>query len=146
MSAATDISSARATDRELAPYRAVSRSAVLSLVMAGLSVPLVVLGVVSMRYQVGDAVPLGIVGAFFAGLALLLGVTAVRTIRRYPTEYTGIRMATSGLVGGVLLVITGIVISTYTYTTEVPPDHVRTGFWELQPDREDPDQIGRAHV
>ena len=63
---------------ELAPYRAISRSAVISAVLAAISLPLVVLAVVSMRFQVGDAVPLGFVGAFLAVLAFILGVIGAR--------------------------------------------------------------------
>jgi hypothetical protein len=125
-------------DRELAPYRAISRSAVLSAVLAGLSLPLVTLAVVSMTYDVGDAVPLGYVGAMFAVPAFVLGLMAGRTIRRYPTEYTGSRLAKSGLVGGLLLAATGIGVASYTHATEVPPGFTRVGFWELQPDPDEP--------
>src|SRR5437764_14950439 len=90
---------------DLAPYRAISRSAVISAVMAAISLPLVVLAVVSMRFQVGDAVPLGFVGAFLAIIAFIMGVIGARVVRRYPTEYTGGRLAKAGIVGGMILAI-----------------------------------------
>src|SRR5947199_1338189 len=92
---------------DLAPYRAISRSAVISAVLAAISLPLVVLAVVSTRFQVGDAVPLGFVGAFLAAIAFIMGIIGARTVRRYPTEYTGGRLAKSGMLGGVFLAIIG---------------------------------------
>jgi hypothetical protein len=139
MSAAvTDFAAVPIADRELAPYRAISRSAVLSAVLAGLSLPLVTLAAASMTYEVGDAVPLGYIGAMFAVPAFVLGLMASRTIRRYPMEYTGSRLAKSGLIGGLVLAAAGIGVASYTHATEVPPGHTRVGFWELQPDPDEP--------
>jgi len=139
MSAATNFPAASSPDHELAPYRAISRSAVLSAVMFGISLPLVILALVSMRYQVGDAVPLGMVGAIFAAAALVLGLAGRRAVRRYPTEYTGARLALTGIVGGLLLLVTGSAAAAFTYKTEVPEGYARVGFWELQPDPEEPE-------
>jgi hypothetical protein len=139
MTAVTDFVDVREPDRDLAPYRAICRSAVISAVMAAVSLPLVALAVVSMRYQVGDAVPLGLVGALFGGIALVLGITGVRTIRRYPSEYTGSRLAKSGLVGGLILLVAGSAAAAFTYSTEVPTGYARVGFWELQPDADHPE-------
>src|ERR1043165_2194440 len=111
---------------ELAPYRAVCRSAVISAVMAAVSIPLVTLALVSMQFQVGDAVPLGMLGSLFAGIALVLGIAGERTIRRYPSEYTGARLARFGLVIGFLLVIAGSASAAFTYSTEVPDGYART--------------------
>ena len=93
----------------------------------------------TMKY--GDAVPLGFVGAVFAVLALALGIAGLLTIRRYPEEYTGSRLAQTGLIGGLILFTFGSAISVFTYATEVPKDCIRTGFWELQPDPDHPDMI-----
>ena len=60
-----------------------------------------------MRYQVGDAVPLGMVGALFAAAAFCAGLTGKRTVLRYPNEYTGARLAITGVVGGLVLLVTG---------------------------------------
>jgi Protein of unknown function (DUF3299) len=137
MTAVTDIH-AYAREPELAPYRAISRSAVVSAVMFGLSLPLVVLALVSMRFQVGDAVPLGMLGALFAGFAVVLGISGARTVRRYPSEYTGGRLARTGLFGGLVLLFAGTAIASVTYNTEVPEGYKRVGFWELQPDPDEP--------
>src|SRR5687767_1607634 len=139
MSAATDFPATSSPDRDFAPYRAISRSAVISAVMAAVSLPFVALAVISMQFQVGDAVPLGSLGAMFAAAAFFLGLAGIRTIRRYPTEYTGKRLAKTGLIGGLLLLITGSATATFTYTTEVPEGYSRVGFWELQPDPDQPE-------
>jgi len=139
MATATEFSIAAARDQELAPYRAISRSAVISVVLAAVSLPLVALAVISMRFQVGDAVPLGMAGALFALLATVIGVTGLMTIRRYPLEYTGDGLARTGLIGGMVLLALGSTVSAYTYATEVPEGYVRVGFWELQPDPDRPE-------
>jgi len=126
-------------DADLAPYRAICRSAIVSAVMAAISLPLVVLALVSMRLQVGDAVPLGLLGALFGAVAFILGFVGQRTIRRFPSEYTGVRLARFGLFGGLLFLIAGSASAALTYTTEVPDGYTRTGFWELQPDPEQPE-------
>jgi hypothetical protein len=139
MATAIDVLSKTAPDHELAPYRAISRSAVISVILAALSLPLVALAVVSMKFQVGDAVPLGMGGAAFALFAALLGGTALLTIRRYPLEYTGGGLARSGFVGGIVLFALGSTASAYTYVTEVPDGYKRVGFWELRPDPDHPE-------
>jgi len=144
MSAATNFPAASSPDHELAPYRAISRSAILSAAMFGISLPLVILAIVSMRYQVGDAVPLGMVGAIFAAAALVLGWAGRRTVRRYPSEFTGSKLAATGIVGGFVLLVCGSASAIYTHNTEVPtlPDgsrYNRVGFWELQPDPDEPE-------
>jgi len=124
---------------DVAPYRAICRSAVISAVLAAISLPLVVLAVVSMRFQVGDAVPLGFLGALLAAVAFVMGIVGARTVRRYPTEYTGARLARTGIVGGLVLAVVGAASASVTYRTEVPDGYSRVGFWELQPDPEEPD-------
>jgi hypothetical protein len=139
MSAATDYPSASARDPELAPYRAISRSAVVSLGLALISLPLVVIAVYSAIFRYGDAVPLGSLGAALGLFAFILGWAGLSTIRRYPSEYTGRRLAWIGLLGGVVLLVVGVSVSSYTYATEVPDGYARVGFWELQPDPEHPE-------
>jgi hypothetical protein len=111
----------------------------MASVMAAISLPLVLLAVVSMHFQVGDAVPLGLLGAMFAAVAALLGFTGLRTIRRYPNEYTGVRLARVGLVAGLLCAVGGIAAAAITYTTEVPDGYARIGFYDLQPDPDHPE-------
>jgi len=139
MATVTEYSIDAAPPHELAPYRAISRSAVISVVLAAVSLPLVALALVSMRFQVGDAVPLGLAGALFALIACVLGGTGLMTIRRYPLEYTGGGLAKLGLSGGLVLFALGSTVSAYTYATEVPEGYVRVGFWELQPDPDRPE-------
>lgn len=139
MATVTEYSIDAAPAHELAPYRAISRSAVISVVLAAVSFPLVALAVVSMRFQVGDAVPLGMAGALFALIAGVLGGMGLMTIRRYPLEYTGSGLAKLGLTGGLVLFALGSTVSAYTYATEVPEGYARVGFWELQPDPDHPE-------
>jgi hypothetical protein len=143
MSGVSTISSV-STGEELAPYRAICRSAVISAVLAAISLPLVVLAVVSMRFQVGDSVPLGSFGAFLGAIAFIMGLLGAGTVHRYPTEYTGGRLAKTGIFSGLVLAASGVAAATYTYQTEVPltptgVPYARVGFWELQPDPEQPD-------
>jgi hypothetical protein len=84
-------------------------------------------------------VQLGALGAFIAVAAAVLGFAGVRTVRRYPNEYTGGKLARTGFIGGLLLFVTGASASTITYTTEVPDGYSRVGFWELQPDPDQPE-------
>lgn len=139
MSATTEFSTVAGYEPEIAPYRAISRSAVMAVALAFLSLPFVAMAVYSTVARFGDAVPLGVMGAVLAFLALLLGLAARSTIRRYPTEYTGGRLALSGLVGGLVLFATGASVSAYTYVTEVPKDCVRVTFGDLQPDPDRPE-------
>ena len=92
-----------------------------------------------MRFQFSDTVWLGSWGAFFAAIAGVLGFFGARTVRRYPAEYTGGQLAKMGLIGGILLAITGSASATYTYSHEVPEGYSRVGFWELKPDPEQPE-------
>jgi hypothetical protein len=116
------------TDHELAPYRAICRSAVVSAVMAAISLPLVILALSSAVLDYGDAMPLGFLGAALALFAAALGLNAVLTIRRYPAEYTGVRMAWTGLVGGLVLLALGGTVSAYTHLTEVPEGYEPISF------------------
>lgn len=139
MSLAIEMTPVPADAADLAPYRAISRAAILSAIMAALSLPLVALALVSMQFEVGDAVPVGIMGAIFAAAALVLGFSGWRTVRRYPNEYTGLRLAKTGLIGGLVLCLAGTAAAAITYTTEVPEGYSRVGFWELQPDPDEPE-------
>jgi hypothetical protein len=108
---------------DLHPYRAVSRSAVLSLVLGAVSL---------LSYVFASLLVLPAVG-------LVLGVLAYRTIRRYPDEYTGGRLAIAGAALCGLVLVSGTLAHAYVYATEVPEGYVRVGFWELQPDLDHPD-------
>jgi hypothetical protein len=126
-------------EQELAPYRAVCRSAVISLVLALISLPLVGMALVSALFRYGDAVQVGLLGGALAIPAVILGYSAWRTIRRYPDEYTGLGLARCGLILGAGLLVGGFGAASFTYATEVPEGYQRVGFWELQPDPDRPD-------
>src|SRR5262245_21033631 len=126
-------------EESLAPYRAVCRSAVLALVLALISLPLVAMAVVSCLFRFGDAVQVGLVGGAVALPAVLLGWSGWRTVRRYPDEYTGGGLARFGFITGLTLLLAGLSAATFTYATEVPDGYERIGFWDLQPDPEHPD-------
>jgi len=104
------------------PYRAVSKSAVVSFAFGLLSI----LGLYSAPLLV-----LALVGA-------ILGITGYLSVVRYPNELTGKSLAIVGALLGVGLFIGGIVKHSYVYATEVPEGHIRISFAELQPDKNDP--------
>lgn len=108
---------------EFQPYRAVNRSAVMAAVLAGLSLLALVFPTLLVLPIVG----------------LVLGISAIATIRRYPTEYTGLGLAKVAAVVCALLFVGGASLHAYTYATEVPEGYVRIGFWDLQPDPDHPD-------
>jgi hypothetical protein len=139
MSAVSDLTPVSSLEPELAPYRAICRTAVISALMAAISLPFVVFAVVSMRLQFADAVGLGGWGAAFAFAAVVLGLAGIRTVRRYPNEYTGGKLARAGFIGGLILFLSGALAATYTYTTEVPDGYNRISFWDLQPDPDQPE-------
>ena len=140
MATATEFSAppSKAADH-IAPYRAISRSAVLALVIACVGLPLAVLTVISWRSGYGgDAVSLGFWTATVSIFAIVFGCVALSAIRRYPAEYTGRTVARLGLALGVVQVVLGAVLASHTYATEVPEGYARVGFWELRPDPEQP--------
>lgn len=59
---------------------------------------------------------------------VLIGFLAVRRIRKFPTEYSGLWIAQSGLALCVILIPTSIAIHTHTYLTEVPEGYKRLNF------------------
>ena len=123
MSAATDISYPATAGAELQPYRALSRAAIVS----------VVLGVVSLLALVFPSLLiLPLVG-------LVLGLVGLSTVRRYPTEFTGSRLALLGTALGAATFGGGTARHMYVYATEVPEGYKRTAFWELQPDPDYPE-------
>jgi Domain of unknown function (DUF4190)/Protein of unknown function (DUF3299) len=124
MSVATEASPCRPPEAaEITQYRSISRAAIMSLVLGFASIG--GLGFSSLLI-------LPVVG-------LVLGLVALSTIRRYPMEYTGGRIAATGIVLCTLLFVVGASWHTYDYLTEVPPGYIRTGFWELQPDVDRPE-------
>ncbi|HRX80105.1 MAG TPA: DUF4190 domain-containing protein [Pirellulaceae bacterium] len=104
------------------PYRAISKSAVLSFI----------LGLVAI---------IGLASPPFVLLALvsaILGITGYRSVVRYPNELTGKTLAIVGAVLGSTLFVSSIARHSYIYATEVPEGHIRISFADLQPDKNNP--------
>lgn len=77
-------------------------------------------------------------------VGMVAGFLSMRQIRALPDQYTGELVALSGtLVSGVLLVA-GAAWLTYSYVTEVPPDHVRMSYDDLQPTAEEESLVPAA--
>lgn len=108
-------------------YRTISRSAVIALILSFVSL---------LAFFVSWMLVLPVV-------ALVLGVTALSTIRRYPDEYTGAGAALAAIgisTGTFLLAATW---HTVDYVTEVPEGYSRVSFSELQPDMKNPNSLIR---
>ncbi len=105
------------------PYRAMSSTAISSLVFA-------VLGLLA--------------GVFFwPGLGLcvvgiLVGLIGYRQIRRFPEEFDGMRIAIAGIAINSVILLGGAALHTYIYLTEVPDGYTRIQFYELQQDANQP--------
>ncbi len=113
------------------PYRALSRSAITSIVLLLLST-------------------IGLIPTFEAMLALailgaLCALVSIRSIRRFPDEFSGLSLAKFGLLANCLVFAGGAGMHTYIYLTEVPPGHVRVPFSDLKFDAE-PDRPTPAAV
>lgn len=122
---ATDLQMSSAADQVDFPYRALSRSAIASFILFTIAL-------------------LGLIAPFEALLALAMigmafSVLAIRTIRRYPNEFSGLGLAKFSLFANGLLLVSGIGMHTYIYMTEVPPGHIRVPFYQLK-FASDPDQ------
>jgi hypothetical protein len=124
MSAATEFTATpSAHEASFQHYRAVSRSAIVSMVLGVLSL---------LAIPFASLLVLPIVG-------LVLGLVAHSTIRRYPAEYMGRGLATAGIVTCSLVFAGAVALHMFSYVTEVPEGYTRVGFWELQPDPDRPE-------
>lgn len=104
------------------PYRAVSKSAVLCLIVGLLS---------------GAALLFPFLLTLPA-LGLVLGLVALAKLRRYPEELSGRTAAVLGIALCVLLLVGGGALHSIVYATEVPEGFERISFAELQPAPEAP--------
>lgn len=105
------------------PYRAVSTTAIASVICAVVSL-------------------LGLFVWALLGLALLgvvLGVVGYLKIKRFPQEFAGHSLAMTGVVFNTLVLLGGISLHSYVYLTEVPEGYTRVHFWELQQASNSPD-------
>jgi hypothetical protein len=105
-------------EMEMQPYRALSRSAVISVVLA-------IIGLLGYLFE-----PMLVVAA--AGF--VMGLIALQAIRKYPLEYSGRGAALFGVVVSGTIFITGAAWHTYVYFTEVQEGYERISFSQLQPD------------
>ncbi len=108
---------------EYQPYRAMNSLAVVSLVVGLLSI-----------YLAALAWTLAVIPA----VGIMLGLRAAWTIKKHPDEFVGLPIATAGVVLCALTWIGGWSYLTYDYLTEVPPDHVRLSYSDLQPEDTQP--------
>jgi len=108
-------------------YRTISRSAVIALILAFISL----LAFFSSWLLV------------FPVVSVVLGLTALSTIRRYPEEYSG---SGAAIVAVALSTATFLLATTWhvvDYATEVPKGYSRISFAELQPDMKNPHTLVR---
>jgi hypothetical protein len=111
------------------PYRAVSRTAVASILI----VPLALLGLLQ------AFAPLLV----FAAVGVVCGALAIRSISRWPEEYSGRAMAVAGVVINGLLLVGGSANHAYVYATEVPDGYQRVSFYDFQQPEPLPDVPSR---
>ena len=125
MATMSDVSLSTYEDPGVQPYRSISRSAIISMVLAVLSL----LALISPALLV-----LPVVG-------FVLGITALSAIRRFPLEYTGRGLALTGATMCGLIAVVGGSMHTYEYYTEVPEGYSRISFADLQPEPGRPEPI-----
>jgi hypothetical protein len=100
------------------PYRAISRAAVISIIV----LPIALLGLVQAFSPL----------LVFALIGIVVAVLGLQTIKRYPNEFSGRRVAMTGLALNSCLLVGGVAEHSYIYATEVPEGYDRVSFYELQ--------------
>lgn len=121
---------------DFAPYKAVSKAAVISLLLAGV-------GILSLMFPTLMIIPI---------LGVLFAVQAWFSLNKYPDELTGRGMAITGGMLSLLLTVGGTGYHTYVYLTEVPEGYERISFTQLQPENagqvlpDNIDELNRAKV
>ncbi|MEO1618056.1 MAG: hypothetical protein AAFV88_19540 [Planctomycetota bacterium] len=118
----SDMQMSSSADEVDFPYRALSRSAVVSLV-------LLLVSLIGLMAPFEPVLSLAVLG-------LIFGFLAVRSIRKYPDEFSGLGLAKFCIIANTLVFIGGVGLHTYIYLTEVPPGHVRVPFSELKSELE----------
>jgi hypothetical protein len=98
-------------------YRAISRAAVVAMILA-------VLGLFGFWFKMALA---------FALLGLVFGIVARQNLTRYPGELTGIGITRIALLLACLGLFGGAGVHTFEYMTEVPDGFDRVAFFQLQP-------------
>jgi hypothetical protein len=100
-----------------------NRAAVASLALAVLSIP-------ALLFSTLLALPIA---------GIILGLVAIRSIKRYPEEWSGLRVAHAGVISCMVVAVAGAALHITEYVTEVPEGYERISFYELQPDKDRPD-------
>ncbi|MBM4005112.1 MAG: hypothetical protein FJ295_17795 [Planctomycetes bacterium] len=111
-------------------YRSLSKAAVFSLIIGVLSVVAFV----------------GVGLLILPLLGLICGITAQRSIVRYPEEFTGKAAAWIGIGLSLICLIGAASSHTYVYNTEVPDGFERLPFYALHPDPDHPEEAVPADV
>lgn len=106
-----------ATDEVEFPYRAMSSSAIASIIFA-------VIGLLAGLFFV-PMLGLCVIGA-------VVGLFSYRKINRFPEEFDGKSVAIAGIALNLAIVVAGAGLHTYIYLTEVPEGYTRVQFYELQ--------------
>lgn len=99
-------------------YRSVSKSAVICLVFAILSVLLAFLSEVFVLFPL---------------LGVIFGLSSFSAFKRFPGELVGKAVAKAGFFLSLICLLGSLGFHTYIYATEVPPDHQRISFRDLKP-------------
>ena len=106
-------------------YRALSTSAVVSLVLGVSSVVIFFAALTSVSAAiVAGAIPLA---------GLIVGVVAAKRISQDSDILTGRPVALSGIALSLVSLVGGLALAGYVYATEVPPGYARIAFHELRP-------------
>ncbi len=113
-----DVQLGAASDISDFPYRALSRAAIASLVMAVLALPGLIQAFIPFL--------------FFGLIGIGCAVVSLRAIAQWPKEYSGRSLAVVGLLLNVLLLFGGGLWQAYVYATEVPEGYTRISFFDLQ--------------
>ena len=100
------------------PYRALSRGAVASLILAGASL----LGLLFV-----SLLPLALIG-------FVIGLLSWRAIRRNPSEYTGEGLALAGSIMCLLLLVGGTMVHLFAFTAAIPEGYQPISFEQLMSD------------
>ena len=108
---------------DLISYRALSQPAVASLVLA-------IMSLATLLFPSLLVLPL---------VGMVLGLVAIRSIKKYPEEWSGSGIAHAGVIGCMVVAVAGAAVHITEYVTEVPEGYERISFVELQPDDQRPD-------
>ena len=110
---------------EVVTYRTISRSAIIALILSLVSL---------LAFFVSWLLILPVV-------SVVLGLTALSTIRRYPEEYSGAGVAVVSVLISTNVFLLAATWHAVDYATEVPEGYSRISFSELQPNMKSPNSL-----